>query len=86
MLLLGGAALVLPSLVTTVTDTPSSVVLVAVAVAVATVLAAPSGLGFFAPVLPMPRPQDSAHHTVLAGGPATDPVHHPLRPRAPGLV
>lgn len=86
MILLGGVALLLPSLSVTATSTPTSLVLIAVAMAVAALMAAPGGLGFFARVLPMPRPHDSEHHTVLAGGPATDPVHHPLRPRAPGLA
>lgn len=86
-LMVGGAvALLMPSLFSATVDAPSAVVLTAVALAMAAV-----GLNgrrvstLVSGELALPlHPADEAV-SFLAGG-VTDPVHHPLRPRAPGLA
>jgi hypothetical protein len=82
----GAVALLTPSLGTTV-DAPSTAVLVAVAVAVAAAVVLSSHLA--TSVLPgvlaqQLRTTDEA--PTVRPGRVTDPRHHPLRPRAPGLV
>ena len=81
--MVGGAlALLVPSLVTTTVGAPSTVVLAAIAVAVTAVIA-----------LGHPVVVTRAHAFRHPGGEGTpcflaervvDPMHHPLRPRAPG--
>ncbi len=86
-LVVGGAvALLIPALLATTMDTPSAAVLVAVALAVAAVVALNSQVATSVPgaLAPQSRAADEAP-PVLAGR-VTDPSHHPLRPRAPGLV
>lgn len=87
MLVLGGAvALVVPSLAATATDPPSTVVLAVVATALAAVMISRCGLVTFVIPLQVTRSRDADRMTWILGGQATDPVHHPLRPRAPGVV
>jgi len=86
MLMAGGAvALLMPSLFATTVDAPSAAVLAALAVAAVAALArdrlvvipVTSGLA--------PQPGSAAEVPSFLAGRVTDPVHHPLRPRAPGL-
>lgn len=87
MVVLGGAvALLMPSLVVAAIDAPSTLVLAAIATAVAAVLASRCRLVAFVIPLQVTRPRDADHVITVLGGQATDPVHHPLRPRAPGLA
>ena len=80
-----GLAAWLPTLVTAAADAPSSgVAVVTLALTALLVLAArqlllASGLRPAAPVAASGPPP-------LVPGRVTDPVHHPLRPRAPGLA
>jgi hypothetical protein len=87
-ILVGGAvALLMASLFAATLDAPSAVVLTAVTLAVGAVLGINSrqvaalAAGALAPHR---RPADEAPS--FLPGRATDPAHHPLRPRAPGLV
>lgn len=81
----GLAVALAPSLLQPV-DGPSAVLLVAVAVATAAVVLLAGGVA----ARPETALASSLHRTLgtpvpVAGG-ATDPPHHPLRPRAPGQV
>ena len=68
-------------------DAPTTTGLVCVALAV---IAVAAGLGSgSAAVVPRPPHRNalgSADIELRLAGQATDPTHHPLRPRAPGLV
>jgi len=81
----GTVALLTPSLLATTVDTPA-VVLAALVVA----LAAAAGLNHHVATLATralassPRPSDDV--PVYLAGQVTDPVHHPIRPRAPGTA
>jgi hypothetical protein len=79
-------ACALASLVPIEANASSMLVVAAVAVAVAAALTASHRFASFAIPQPMPRPRARGDMTTAASGPATDPLHHPLRPRAPGLV
>jgi hypothetical protein len=84
--LFAATALLAPSFLTVGTDLPAAVTLTVLALAFAAVVR----LGSRSMVLVVSA-GDSTHPTgdearpVLTGR-ATDPVHHPLRPRAPGLA
>jgi hypothetical protein len=67
------------------TSAQSLVALAAITAAVAVVGRCPVVLPYAAPGLLRPRPRAAAVPLVLAGR-TTDVVHHPVRPRAPGLV
>ena len=78
-------ALLMPSLFGMTGDAPSAVLLTALALAVAAVVALNKHVAtVVATALPQPRTTNDAP-SFLAGR-VTDPVHHPLRPRAPGLA
>lgn len=79
-------ALLVPALLVPALDSPSAVVLAAVAVAVAAVLVIQSYVATSAACLPAPRAADADRVPSLLAGRVTDPLRHPLRPRAPGLV
>ena len=84
--LFAATALLAPSLLTVGTDIPAAVTLTALAL----VFAAVVRLGSRSMVL-LVSAADSTHPTAeearpVLRGRATDPVHHPLRPRAPGLA
>lgn len=86
-LVVGGAiTLLTPSLLATTVDGPSAAVLVAVALAVAAMAVLLSNVATLVPgtLAPLARAVDEAAPILKAR--ATDPQHHPLRPRAPGLV
>ncbi|GAA1478844.1 hypothetical protein GCM10009623_32900 [Nocardioides aestuarii] len=78
--------LVVPALLVGSPDLAWTVVTAAVVVALATALTASRWTAYCATRLAVPRVRE--HHDVRAAvdGPATDPVHHPVRPRAPGLA
>lgn len=82
----GAVALLVPSLFATTLDAPSAVVLAAVAAAVAAVVGLNSHVAtpVASALAPQPRTADEA--PAFLPGRVTDPLHHPLRPRAPGLV
>jgi hypothetical protein len=79
-------ALFIPALLASTLDAPSSVVLAAVAVAVVAALVIQSYAVTAAACLAPPRASASDRTPSLLAGRVTDPLRHPLRPRAPGLV
>jgi hypothetical protein len=86
-LVVGGAiTLLMPSLLASSVDGPSSAVLVAVALAVAAVAVLLSHVATPVPGTLAPHSRAADDAAPLLTGRVTDPLHHPLRPRAPGLV
>lgn len=86
-LVVGGAvAMLMPSLLATTMDAPSVALMAAVAVALAAMVGLNRLIGTSVPrsLAPPPRTADRAPSFLAAR--VTDPLHHPLRPRAPGLV
>lgn len=79
-------ALLVPALFAMTLDAPSAAVLVAVAVAVAMVAVLSSHVVTSVTGVLAPLPRSSAEGPSYLAGRVTDPLHHPLRPRAPGLV
>ncbi len=79
-------ALLVPALLVSTLDAPSSVVLAAVAVAVVAALAIQSYGATSAACLSEPRASTADRSPSLLASRVTDPLRHPLRPRAPGLV
>lgn len=78
-------ALLMPSLLATTADAPSAVLLAAVAMAVAAVVFLNRHVAILlVTALAQTRGTDEA--PPLPAGRMTDPVHHPRRPRAPGLA
>src|SRR5215213_863828 len=85
VVMVGGAvALLLPSLLAATVDGPSAVVLAAVAMAVVAVIRLNSYATTVLARASTPRPPTRDEALVLLAGRVTDPLHHPLRPRAPG--
>ena len=85
--MVGGAiSLLTPSLLATTVDGPSAVVLVALALTATAVAVLLSHVA--TPVAGTLAPHARAADEVapVLTGRVTDPLHHPLRPRAPGLV
>ena len=78
-------AAMVPSLALTI-DAPSAAVLVAVALAVAAVCALGNHIATSVPGALPPRARTSDEPPATLAGRVTDPLHHPLRPRAPGLA
>jgi hypothetical protein len=76
-------AVLVPSL--SAAESPSAVVLVAVAAAVAAVVVPGRHVAASAPVAARQLSAADEARPFLAGR-VTDPLHHPLRPRAPGVV
>jgi hypothetical protein len=86
-LVAGGAlTLLMPSLLASTADGSPAAVLVAVAVAVAAVAVLLIHVRTPVPGTLAPRSGAADQTTPVPTGRATDPLHHPLRPRAPGLV
>jgi hypothetical protein len=78
--------LLLPSLLATSGDAPAMVGLAVVALALAAMVRFGASYGALsAGTLTAPCPTRRETLPLLPGR-ATDPVHHPLRPRAPGTV
>ncbi len=84
--LAGLVAVVLPLLFLTAVDvtTPLTVAMVAVVLA-ALVRLTDDGAPFASRLLAV-RPRTAGAPEPVPSGHVTDPEHHPLRPRAPGLV
>lgn len=82
----GFVALLMPSLLTALATSPSVVVLAAVAVAVAGVVVLGGHVARFVPRAVTSRSGTTDGVPSCLAGALTDPRHHPLRPRAPGLV
>jgi len=86
-LVAGGAlTLLMPSLLASTVDGPSAAVRVAVALAVAAVAVLLSHVATPVPATLAPRSHAADEVAAMLTGRVTDPLHHPLRPRAPGLV
>lgn len=84
-LLVGGtAALLVSSLMGTSVDAS-----VAILAALVVTLAASLGVGHVATAMVVgltPPPRSADGSLVVLAGRVTDPVHHPIRPRAPGMA
>jgi hypothetical protein len=83
----GPVAVLMPSLFATTVDASSAGVLAAIAVAAVAAVAGRHSLVATSPsraLAPQSRATDEAPSFLAAR--VTDPLHHPLRPRAPGLV
>lgn len=83
-----GAALVLllPSLVATSGDAPAMVGLAVVTVALAAMVRFGASFGALSAGTPTAAYSTRREAPPTLPGRATDPVHHPLRPRAPGTA
>jgi len=83
----GPVAVLMPSLFATTVDASSAGVLAAVAVAALAAVVGRHSLVATSPsraLAPQSRATEEASSFLAAR--VTDPLHHPLRPRAPGLV
>ena len=83
-----GAALVclLPTLLATAVDMPAAVTLAVVVLVLAGIAQLGNRVGVLAARI-MPATQLTGREAPLVlAGRVTDPVHHPLRPRAPGTA
>lgn len=85
---LGGlVALLLPSMFAMTVDASSAGVLAAVAMAAVAVLVGRISLVATSPSrAPAPQCRATEEASSFLAARVTDPLHHPLRPRAPGLV
>jgi CBS domain containing-hemolysin-like protein len=83
----GPVAVLMPSLFTTMLDASSAGVLASVAVAaVASVLGHHVLVATGVPRALAPQSRATQEAPSFLAARVTDPLHHPLRPRAPGLV
>jgi hypothetical protein len=86
-LVVGGTLMLLtPSLFAATWDAPSAAVLMAVALALAAVAVLLSHVATPVPGALAPRSRAADDALPVLASRVTDPLHHPLRPRAPGLV
>jgi hypothetical protein len=81
----GAIALVVPSIVTAV-ESPSALIVASLAMAVAAMVHVGSRRQVALAFVPVRVHPSSSAVYVVRPGQATDPVHHPIRPRAPGQV
>lgn len=79
-------ALIAPALLVATLDAPSTIVLAALAVALTAALVVPSYVATSSAGLPAARASAADRTPSLLADRVTDPLRHPLRPRAPGLV
>jgi cyanate permease len=79
------AALLMPLLLTTSVDAPT-VVLAALVVALAATGGFNSQVGTLVARALAPLPHTADDAPMFLAGRVTDPVHHPIRPRAPGMA
>lgn len=87
VLVSGSAALLLPSSMAATMGAPSGVVLTTVALAaVAALVSLTSLIASAQPQKLTPQPGATEVPPPFLAGRVTDPLHHPLRPRAPGLA
>ena len=83
----GSAALLLPPSLAATAGAPSGVVLAAVALAaLASLVRLNSLVAGAQPQRRTPQSRATAVPISFLAGRVTDPLHHPLRPRAPGLA
>jgi hypothetical protein len=82
----GVVALLLPSMTATTVDASSAVVVAALALAVAAVVLLSAHGTASLPRAVALQPGTADELPSFLAGRVTDPLHHPLRPRAPGLV
>jgi len=82
----GAVALLMPSVLTTTLEAPSAMVLAALAAAVAAVVVLSTWGATSVPWALALQPRTADEVPSVIAGRVTDPLHHPLRPRAPGLV
>ena len=80
----GAVALLVPSLFATTVDAPSAVVLAALVMALAVAVGLNSHVATLAASVLAEPPRAADEAPSFLAGRVTDPVHHPLRPRAPG--
>lgn len=86
-LVLGAAvAVVMPSLFATTVESPQAMVLAAVATAVAALVGLDGHVATRVAGALRPRPRIAEDAPSFLAERVADPVHHPLRPRAPGPV
>ncbi len=78
-------ALLAPWLMAATADAPSLAVLTAIAAAALIGLVSTAAMGAVRAHTPLGTPTEAKGGVVVAGR-STDAPHHPLRPRAPGLV
>jgi hypothetical protein len=81
----GMVAVLTPSLLATTVDAPA-VVLAALMVALAAAAGLNHHVATFATLAMASPPRASNDVPVYLAGRVTDPVHHPIRPRAPGMA
>ena len=87
VVVIGGAlAQVMPSLLVTTVDAPSAVVLATLALALAAVVVLSSHRATFVPGALARQPGTADDTPPFLARRVTDPLHHPIRPRAPGLA
>ena len=79
-------ALLMASVLATPVDASSAVVLAALAIAVAAVVVLSSHGAVSVPTAFALQPGTADESPNFLAARVTDPQHHPLRPRAPGLV
>jgi hypothetical protein len=82
----GAVALLVPSVLVATVDAPAVVVLAGVAIVVAAVVVLSSHCAASVPRARALRPRTADEALSFLSGWVTDPLHNPLRPRAPGLV
>ena len=86
-IVVGGAfAILTPALSAATLDAPSAAVLAAVAVAVTALIGANGLVATQLPRTPATQPPATDEMPRFLAARVTDPLHHPLRPRAPGLA
>jgi hypothetical protein len=79
-------ALLMPSLFATTVDAPSAALLAVLAVALTAALGRNRLVAVPVTSALAPQPGTADEAPSFLAGRVTDPVHHPLRPRAPGLA
>ena len=77
-------ACLLPSLLTTAVDAPAAVTLAVVLLALTAIAQLGNRFGVVATRVVAATHATGREATLVLAGGVTDPVHHPLRPRAPG--
>ena len=82
----GAVSLLLPVLVAPTADASASMVLVALAMACAAAALLNSHVATSVARVSAPSLRSADGAPMLLAGRVTDPVHHPIRPRAPGMA
>ena len=82
----GAVALLMPSVLAPAADARSAVVIAAVVIALAAALGVNSRVTISLANAAGATPRTTEETPAFLAERVADPVHHPLRPRAPGLV